>query len=55
MKSRDEIERQLCQIILSACQVEQDSGNGFMVPSAPCPTCYHLSGSQRTWHGTRRA
>ena len=37
MKTRDEIERQLSQVILSACQVEQDSGKGFMVPSGTLP------------------
>jgi len=37
MKSRDQIERELSQAILSACQVEQDSGKGFMVPSGTLP------------------
>jgi hypothetical protein len=37
VKTRDEIERQLSQVILSACQVEQDSGKGFMVPSGTLP------------------
>jgi hypothetical protein len=37
VKSRDEIERQLCQIILSACQVEQDATGQFMVPVGTLP------------------
>ena len=37
MKSRDEISRQLCQILLDAAQLEQDSGNGFVVPSGTLP------------------
>jgi hypothetical protein len=37
MKTRDEIERQLSRVILSACQIEQDSGKGFMVPSGTLP------------------
>ena len=33
MKTRDEIERQLSQVILSAAQIEADEGRGFMVPA----------------------
>lgn len=33
MKTRDEIERQLCQIILDAAQFEQDDTGEFMVPA----------------------
>ncbi len=33
MKSRDEIERQLSQILLDAAQLEADAGRGFMVPA----------------------
>jgi hypothetical protein len=32
MKSRDEIERQLCHIILVAAQSEADAGRGFTLP-----------------------
>jgi hypothetical protein len=37
VKSRDAIERELSQAILSACQLEQDNGNGFVVPSGTLP------------------
>jgi hypothetical protein len=37
MKSRDQIERELAQCILSACQVSQDSGKGFYVPLGTLP------------------
>jgi hypothetical protein len=32
MKTRDEIERELCRCILSAAQSEADAGRGFLVP-----------------------
>ena len=33
MKSRDAIERELAQAIITACQLEQDNGKGFMCPA----------------------
>jgi|GEM_PF-2513273 hypothetical protein len=33
MKSRDEVERQLCRCILSVALGEQDAGRGFYVPA----------------------
>jgi len=33
MKSRDEIERQLCHILLDSAQGEQDATGEFMVPA----------------------
>ena len=37
MKTRDEIARQLCQILLDAAQFEADEGRGFMVPIGTLP------------------
>ena len=37
MKTRDQIERELCRIILDACQAEQDATAEFMLPSGSLP------------------
>jgi hypothetical protein len=37
MKSRDEIERQLCHILLDSAQAEQDATGEFMVPVGTLP------------------